>query len=196
MYGVNVVGITVSKEQAELGRKLCGGLPVDIRVQDYRSVNGSFDHVMSLGMVEHVGAKNLRTYFKVAQRCLKEDGLFLLHSIGSLSSAATTDPWIEKYIFPGSMLPSVKQLAQASEGLFVMEDWHNFGKYYDDTLLAWNRNFESHWDELRHDHDERFQRMWRYYLLSSAGLFRAREAQLWQIVYSKSGVPGGYQSIR
>lgn len=195
-YSAQVVGITVSKEQVELGNKRCAGLPVEIRLQDYRDVNEKFDHIISLGMFEHVGAKNIRTYFETAKRCLKPEGLFLLHTIGSLSSAPTTDPWIEKYIFPNSMLPSVKQIAEGYEGLFVMEDWHNFGKYYEDTLLAWHRNFESSWPEIKHNYNDRFYRMWRYYLLSCAGLFRARKAQLWQIVLSPKGVNGGYNSIR
>lgn len=195
-YGAQVVGITVSKEQVALGNKRCEGLPVELRLQDYRDVNETFDHIVSLGMFEHVGAKNIRTYFEMAKRCLKPDGLFLLHTIGSLSSAPTTDPWIEKYIFPHSMLPSVKQIAQGSEGLFVMEDWHNFGAYYEDTLMAWHHNFETAWPDLKSDYNERFYRMWRYYLLSCAGLFRARKAQLWQIVFSPQGVVGGYESIR
>jgi len=106
------------------------------------------------------------------------------------------DPWLEKYIFPNGMLPSIKQLAQSAEGLFVMEDWHNFGTDYDKTLLAWYQNFLDHWEEVKKDYDERFFRMWKYYLLSCAGSFRARHTQLWQIVFSKKGVPGGYLSIR
>ncbi|MDP2631686.1 MAG: cyclopropane fatty acyl phospholipid synthase [Candidatus Uhrbacteria bacterium] len=195
-YGASVVGITVSSEQAELARKLCAGLPIEIRLQDYTAIHEKFDHVVSLGMVEHVGEKNYRKYFKVARRCLKDDGLFLLHTIGSLKSTATTDPWIEKYIFPNSTLPSLKQLAKASEGLFVTEDVHNFGKDYEKTLLEWNTNFEEHWEQLKHRYDERFYRMWRYYLLSCAGFFRARKGQLWQIVYSKNGVVEGYKSVR
>ncbi|MBT4856874.1 cyclopropane fatty acyl phospholipid synthase [Candidatus Uhrbacteria bacterium] len=195
-YGANVVGVTVSKEQVALGNKLCEGLPVEIRLQDYRDVNEKFDHVMSLGMVEHVGAKNLREYFKTAHRVLKDDGLFVLQSIGSLTSAQTNDPWLEKYIFPNSMLPSVKQFAVASEGLFVMEDWQNMGKHYEHTLLAWHKNFNEHWHEFKDQYDDRFFRMWNYYLLICAGLFRARKGQLWQIVYSKNGVKNGYEAPR
>jgi len=195
-YGVRCVGVTVSKEQVELGRKLCNGLDVEFRLQDYRDVNETFDHVMSLGMIEHVGVKNLRSYMKVASRCLKDDGLFLLQSIGSRISSSTNDPWMEKYIFPNSMLPSCKQLAQATEGIFVMEDWHNFGVSYEKTLLEWFKNFDKAWPKLRQHYSERFYRMWKFYLLSCAGLFRSRRAQLWQIVYSKNGVLGGYNSIR
>lgn len=195
-YGAHVVGITVSKEQVELGRKRCEGLPVEIRLQDYRDLDETFDHIVSLGMFEHVGVKNYRTYMEVVRRCLKDDGLFLLHTIGGNISANHTDPWIDTYIFPNSMLPSVKQIAAAGEGLFVMEDWHNFGPDYDKTLMAWYRNVEDAWSGLQGKYSERFHRMWRFYLLTCAATFRSRRNQLWQIVFSKEGVPGGYVSIR
>ncbi|MHB0865744.1 MAG: cyclopropane fatty acyl phospholipid synthase [Minisyncoccota bacterium] len=195
-YGASVVGITVSKEQAALAQERCAGLPVEIHVQDYRDVDETFDHIVSLGMFEHVGVKNYRTYFETARRCLKPDGLFLLHTIGGNVSRLTSDPWITKYIFPGGVIPSAAQIANASEGLFVMEDWHNFGTDYDRTLMAWFKNFDAAWPTLREKYGDRFYRMWKYYLLTSAGAFRARETQLWQIVLSPSGVPGGYRSIR
>ncbi|HEY9165703.1 MAG TPA: cyclopropane fatty acyl phospholipid synthase [Candidatus Kryptonia bacterium] len=195
-YGVEVVGITVSTNQVSLGKELCKGLPVEFRLQDYRELNEKFDRIVSVGMIEHVGYKNYREYFKVANRCLKDDGLFLLHSIGNLLSVKSTDPWTHKYIFPNGMLPSVAQLGKAIEGLFVMEDWHNFGADYDKTLMAWHDNFLKSWDSLREKYGETFFRMWKFYLLSSAGAFRARTNQLWQIVLSKNGVMGGYQSVR
>lgn len=195
-YGAKVTGITVSREQAELAKKLCEGLSVEIRLQDYRDVNEKFDHIISLGMFEHVGVKNYRTYMRVAHRCLKDNGLFLLHTIGGNKSVTSTDPWIEKYIFPNSVLPSVKQIAESSEGLFVVEDWHNFGAHYDKTLLAWFNNFDSSWPKLKEKYGERFYRMWKYYLLSCAGTFRARKNQVWQVVFSKKGVTGGYLPIR
>jgi cyclopropane-fatty-acyl-phospholipid synthase len=195
-YGVEGVGITVSKEQVELARELCQGLPIEIRLEDYRDTQGQFDHIVSVGMFEHVGYKNYRTYMETAHRLLKENGLFLLHSIGSNYSTTQVDPWIEKYIFPNGMLPSIKQIGESVEDLFVMEDWHNFGADYDKTLMAWHQNFIQAWSELSSHYSERFKRMWEYYLLSCAGLFRARKAQLWQIVLSKNGIPGGYQSIR
>lgn len=195
-YKVKVVGVTVSKEQVELGRKLCKGLPVEIRLQDYRDVNEKFDHIVSLGMIEHVGRKNYKTYMEVAHRCLKDDGLFLLHTIGTNESDSSTDRWMNKYIFPNGTLPSIKQLASSIENLFVMEDWHNFGTDYDKTLTEWYKNFEKNWSKIESNYDERFHRMWKYYLLSCAGAFRARKIQLWQIVLSKKGVLGGYKSIR
>lgn len=195
-YGVSVVGITVSQEQAELARKLCAGFPVEIRLIDYRDIDEKFDHIVSLGMFEHVGAKNYRTYMRVAERCLNDGGLFLLHTIASNFSTTHAEPWITKYIFPGGQLPSIAQLGRSIENIFVMEDWHNFGADYDLTLCAWFDNFDRHWPELKNKYSGRFYRMWKYYLLSLAGGFRTRELQLWQIVLSKSGVPGGYASIR
>jgi cyclopropane-fatty-acyl-phospholipid synthase len=195
-YKVKVVGITVSKEQVDWGKTLCMGLPVEIRLQDYRDVDDKFDHIVSVGMIEHVGYKNYRTYMEVVHRCLKDDGLFLLHTIGGNTSVNSLDSWMNKYIFPNGMLPSIKQLGSAIEGLFVMEDWHNFSANYDKTLIAWHRNLGDNWGKIKSTYDERFRRMWQYYLLSCAGSFRARRNQLWQIVLSKKGVIGGYKSIR
>lgn len=196
-YGAQVVGVTVSKEQVVLGNKLAAGLPVKLRLQDYRDVNEKFDHIVSLGMFEHVGYKNYRTYMEVVERCLKDDGLFLLHTIGGdISKTRLSNSWLEKYIFPNSLLPSLKQISSAAEGLFKVEDLHNFGADYDKTLMAWYNNFENNWGKLKSHYDDRFYRMWKLYLLGCAGSFRGRHMQLWQIVFSKNGVPGGYNSIR
>ena len=195
-YGVCGVGVTVSQEQADYAREICRGLPVEIRLADYRTLDETFDRVFSIGMFEHVGVKNYPTYFDVARRCTKEDGLFLLHSIGSNVSSNHTDPWIEKYIFPNSMVPSAEQIANASEGLFVTEDWHNFGADYDLTLMAWRANFDRAWPALKAAYGERFRRMWRFYLSASAAVFRARRNQLWQLVMSPRGVRGGYRAPR
>ncbi|MFQ5667654.1 MAG: cyclopropane fatty acyl phospholipid synthase [Candidatus Binatia bacterium] len=195
-YGVDVVGITVSEEQVRFGRQLCQGLPVEILLQDYRDVQGTFDRILSLGMFEHVGCKNYATFMRIVRRHLTDDGLFLLRSIGGNRSVAATDPWIGRYIFPNSMLPSVQQIGAAIEGVFVLEDWQNFSAHYDKTLMQWFRNFDAGWQELRGRYDERFYRMWKYYLLSCAGGFRARSTQLWEIVLSARGVPGGYQVPR
>ncbi len=195
-YGASVVGVTISKEQAALARERCNGLPVEIRLQDYREVDGVFDHVVSIGILEHVGVKNYRTYFEMVGRVLKKDGLFLLHTNGSNASKITSEPWITKYIFPNGALPSVAQIGKASEGLFVMEDWHNFGPDYDTTLVAWFKNFDAAWPALRAKYGDRFYRMWKYYLLTCAGAFRARNIQLWQVVLSPRGVSGGYRTTR
>jgi cyclopropane-fatty-acyl-phospholipid synthase len=186
-YGAHVVAVNISKEQVQLARELCEGLPVDLRLQDYREVDGLFDAVISIGILEHVGYKNYRTYMKVVDRCLKEDGIAFIHTIGSNTSATTTNRWTNKYIFPNGMLPSISQIAKAMEGLFVMEDWHNFGPDYDKTLMAWYENFNNAWPELKDKYGDRFYRMWRFYLLSSAGGFRSRSQQLWQIIMTKTG---------
>jgi len=195
-YGVEVVGVTVSKEQVEMGRKLCKGLPVEFQLIDYRDIKGEFDRIVSVGMIEHVGYKNYKTFFEVAGRVLKDDGLFLLHTIGNNESTHSINQWTHKYIFPNSMLPSVAQLGKAIEKLFVMEDWHNFGVYYDKTLMVWFDNFKANWGKIKDKYPDPFYRMWKYYLLSCAGSFRAREIQLWQIVLSKNGRLSGYHSIR
>ena len=195
-YDVRVLGITVSREQVEFARKFCKGLPVEIELQDYRKLKEEFDRIISIGMFEHVGPRNYRTYMKVVHRYLTSDGLFLLHTIAGNSSVTSTDPWINKYIFPNSMLPSPKQITSAAEGVFVLEDWHSFGQYYDKTLMTWYGNFTKNWDKIKDTYDQRFYRMWTYYLLSCAGSFRSRRNQLWQIVFSKKGIQGGYQIIR
>ena len=191
-YSAKVQGITVSREQVKYANKLCQGLDVKIELKDYRMLKEKFDRIISIGMFEHVGCRNYRTFMKVILRCLKTNGLFLLHTIGGNSSVNSTDPWISKYIFPNSMLPSAKQIVSATEGLLVLEDWHSFGQHYDKTLMAWHNNFTSNWNKLKDDYDERFYRMWTYYLLSCAGGFRSRRNQLWQIVFSKKGIKGGY----
>ncbi len=195
-YGVSVLGVTLSENQASYGQQLCTGLPVEIQLKDYRELKGSFDRIVSIGMFEHVGRKNYQNFMKIAKSCLKPDGLFLLHTIGRNTSGSLTDPWIHKYIFPNSLLPSVTQIGSAIENHFVMEDWHNFGTDYDKTLLAWFSKFNASWPKLKDKYDMRFYRMWKYYLLSCAGAFRSRKIQLWQIVLSKHGILGGYQSVR
>ena len=195
-YGAHGLGVTVSKEQVNLAKELCGELPVEIRLEDYRNIKGKFDHVVSLGMFEHVGRKNYRDYMEIVHNVLKDGGLFLLHTIGSSRSLVDTDPWIQKYIFPNSMLPSIAQIGKSIEGLFVMEDWHNFGADYDKTLMAWWENFNRAWPELSKSYSDRFYRMWKYYLMTSAASFRSRRIQLWQIVLSKNGVRSGYIPVR
>ncbi|MGF1670543.1 MAG: cyclopropane fatty acyl phospholipid synthase [Balneolaceae bacterium] len=184
-YGVKATGITISEKQAEFAHKECAGLPVTIKLQDYRSLDHIYDRIASVGMVEHVGKKNYSTFMKVVNRCLKQDGLFLLHTIGSNRSVEKCDPWIEKYIFPNSMLPSLAQLTQASEPYFITEDLHSFGPYYDRTLMAWDTNFRKSWRKLSQKYDDTFYRMWRYYLMSSAASFRTRQHQLWQLLFAK-----------
>ncbi|WP_455424626.1 cyclopropane fatty acyl phospholipid synthase [Dryocola sp. LX212] len=189
-YGVKVHGVTISAEQQKMAQDRCAGLDVTILLQDYRDLNEQFDRIVSVGMFEHVGPKNYATYFKVVDRNLKPDGIFLLHTIGSNKTDNNVDPWIDKYIFPNGCLPSVRQIAEASEGHFVMEDWHNFGADYDKTLMAWDERFHASWPEIADNYSERFKRMFSYYLNACAGAFRARDIQLWQVVFSR-GVENG-----
>lgn len=186
-YGCKVTAINISREQIPYATEFCKGLPVRVLNCEYRDLEGTFDKIVSVGMFEHVGKKNYRTFMKVVHRSLRENGVFLLQTIGDNVSHINSDPWITKYIFPNSMLPSISQIGKAAEGLFVMEDWHNLGPHYDKTLLAWNENLQKAWPRLKNRYDERFKRMWEYYLLSSAGSFRARYVQLWQIVFTKGG---------
>ena len=192
-YGVECVGVSISKEQIEWAKKKYQSLPLDFRFQDYREINEPFDAIVSVGMFEHVGRKNYRTYMQVAHRCLDKGGLFLLHTIGKNMRKSVPDPWIDKYIFPNGDLPSIGQIGDAIDDLFVVEDLHNFGADYDKTLMAWFKNFDAAWPNFESALGARFYRMWRYYLLSCAGAFRARDIQLWQWVLSKEGVKGGYR---
>jgi cyclopropane-fatty-acyl-phospholipid synthase len=195
-YGVKATGITIAEKQAELAREMCRGLPVEIVLQDYRDMRGEFDRIVSLGMFEHVGVRNYRLYMEAAHRCLAEGGLFLLHTMGANQTYQDVEPWIVKYIFPDSMIPSISQVGSALENLFVMEDWHNLSTDYDRTLCSWHGNFERAWPQLKGNaYDETFRRMWNYYLLLFAASFRARKNQLWQMVLSKNP-QSQYQSIR
>jgi cyclopropane-fatty-acyl-phospholipid synthase len=195
-YGVHVTSVNISEEQMKYSRELCKGLPVEIVNSDYRDVTGIYDKVAAIGIAEHVGYKNYRTLMEVGHRSLKPGGLFLVHTIASSKAVVRSEPWFDKYIFPNGMLPSPKQFGAAMDGLFVLEDWHNFGVDYDKTLRAWYENFDSTWDEIKDQYSDRFYRMWKFYLLSLAGAFRARTIQLWQLVLSKDGVEGGYESER
>jgi len=188
-YGVEVVGYTVSREQVALGTELCRGLPVELRLADYRTATGAFDAVVSIGMMEHVGPKNHRTYMETVDRCLKPQGIAFVHTIGSNERQELIDAWFHRYLFPNAAIPSLAQITDAMEGLFVPEDVHNIGPNYDRTLMAWFANFDRAWPRLRPRYGDRFQRMWQYYLLSCAGAFRARFMQLYQIVMTRAGAP-------
>ncbi|MEX2600362.1 MAG: cyclopropane fatty acyl phospholipid synthase [Balneolaceae bacterium] len=184
-YGVEGTGITVSQTQAVYANESCKRLPVTIQLKDYRNLEGTYDRIASIGMVEHVGAKNYATFIQKASDCLAEDGLFLLHTIGNRRSILHTDPWIERYIFPNSMVPSIAQLSRALEPFFRLEDLHSFGPDYDRTIMAWDQNFRDRWDEISDAYGKVFYRMWRYYLMSSAASFRTRQLQLWQLLLAK-----------
>jgi len=197
-YGCHVTGITISDQQLEYGKTFCEGLPVTLLKSDYRDFDQTgFDKVLVCGMIEHVGHRNYRPLMEVVHRSLRDGGHFLLHTIGRHSSGTSTDPWITKYIFPNSMLPSARQLTTEAQGLFALDDWHNFGSSYDPTLMAWHKNFVDNWESIREGYDDRFYRMFTYYLLSCAAVFRVNKKVLWQLVLTKRrGAVAGYQSVR
>jgi cyclopropane-fatty-acyl-phospholipid synthase len=197
-YGVSCVGLTVSREQMKLGEERCQGLPVQFIFSDYRQFQGNekFDHIVSIGMFEHVGYKNYPQFMQVAHKYLKDDGLFLLHTIGNCNTITYSELWTNKYIFPHGMLPSLAQISLAAENYFVIEDFHNFGADYDLTLMAWLKNFEENWHLLKDKYGDKFYRVWKYFLCSCAGSFRARHIQLWQLILSKNGILDGYKSVR
>ncbi|GJM37198.1 MAG: cyclopropane-fatty-acyl-phospholipid synthase [Acidimicrobiales bacterium] len=182
-YDVHVTGISPAREQVAVARERTASLPVHIEQIDYRDVDGRYDRITSIGMMEHVGPKNLGTLFAKCRELLDPDGMMLHHTIGSNDWKTVGDPWFDKYIFPGGVLPSLGQIARAAEEHWSIEDVHNFGPDYDTTLMEWHRNISGRWHEIPH-YDERFRRTWDYYLLGSAAGFRSRSAQLFQIVFT------------
>ena len=195
-YQVEVVGITISKEQYELAQQRCKDLPVEIRLQDYRDLHEKFDRIVSIGMLEHVGHRNYKCCMEMIRRNLKDDGICLLHFIGGNESSYITDPWINKYIFPEGLIPSITQIGQALEDKLILQDWHNFGLYYDQTLMAWYRNFKEAWPALKDSYNNFFFKMWEFYLCSSAASFRAKRLNLWQLVLTRKEFPELYFPVR
>ena len=199
-HGCRVTGVNIADGQLQYARSHVPSPGVEIVKLDYRDLpdafTGTFDKVVSVGMAEHVGWKNHRGFFRAARAAMKDDGLFLLQTCGQDQSRPAADPWIDRYIFPGGCVPSPAQLTAAAEGQFVLEDWHNMGPHYDRTLMSWWRRFERAWPAFRERHGDRFFRMFRYYMLSCAGAFRARQMHLFQVVLSPTGVPGGYEAVR
>jgi len=196
-FGCEAIGVTVSREQHAYAVERLRGTTARALLLDYRSDElarlGPFDKIASVGMFEHVGATNYRGFLDLMRRLLTERGLFLLHTVGNDHSS--TDAWLSRHIFPNGTLPSTVDLTRAARGLLVLEDWHNLRADYDRTLLAWHERFERY--AATTELPRRFYRMWRYYLLTMAGGFRdGRRNQLWQVVLSKQGVPGGYRSVR
>jgi cyclopropane-fatty-acyl-phospholipid synthase len=181
-YGVHVTAITLASEQIKIAKLQTKGLPVEILQEDYRQVSGSFDRIVSIGMFEHVGPKNYKNFFAICRKLLAKDGIMLHHTISTNSQDKYGDPFIRKYIFPGGLLPTLSQISDAIEDKFIIEDVQNIGPDYDKTLMAWHSNFIKHYDEIKSNYDERFYKMWEFYLLICAGAFRARHLQLWQIV--------------
>lgn len=202
-YGVSVTGLTVSKEQAALARERCKGLDVEIILEDYQNYTGTFDRVVSIEMIEAVGRKNIPTFFKMVERCLVDRGLFALQVISAETFTTHSAPaldqfilWLQRRIFPNGYLPSFGQLVDPARRGLVIEDLHNFSADYAKTLHAWDVNFQAAWPDLKEKYGESFRKMWLYYLNGCEALFNARMVQLYQIVYSKGGVIGGYEAVR
>ena len=196
-HGAEVVGLTVSHEQVSFAKERYPDLPIDIRLDDYRNATGTYDRVVSIGLMEHVGPKNYRSYMQLVDRLLAPNGVAFVHTIGGNRARPHIDPWIDRYVFPGSVLPALGQLVAATEDIFIVEDVHNIGEDYDPTLMAWFERFDAAWPVLRARYDERFYRMWKFYLLASAGSFRARAQQLYQIVMTRRGTraPAGRRDL-
>lgn len=195
-YGVDVVGITISQEQKKTAMERCVGLKAEIRFQDYRDIREKFDRIVSIGMLEHVGHKNYKEFINLICRSLTQDGICLLHFIGSNDTNVHIDPWIHKYIFPNGSIPSISQISRAIEGKLILEDSHNIGPHYDYTLMSWKENFKNSWQALSSHYDASFYRMWNYYLSCSAASFRSRRLNLWQIVLTRPGMCLPYESVR
>ena len=185
--GAKVVAYNVSKEQVAWARDRYANLPIEFRLDDYRRATGTYDAIVSIGLMEHVGPKNYRGYMELVDRCLAPEGVAFVHTIASNRTREAADAWFDKYIFPNAVFPTLGRLADAMEDILVPEDVHNIGEHYDPTLVAWWQNFDAAWPRLRERYGDRFYRMWRYYLLVSAAMFRSRFHQLYQIVFTRQG---------
>ena len=201
-YGIRGVGITLSKEQYNEFRKRIIEEHLEqqltVELMDYRDLPGygqKFDHVVSVGMVEHVGRDNYQLFMDCANQIIKPGGLFLLHFISGLKEHAG-DPWIKKYIFPGGMVPSLREmLSCAAEDGFHTMDIENLRLHYNRTLLCWEKNFREHIDEVQNKFDERFVRMWDLYLSACAATFHNGIIDLHQILFT-AGINNDLPSVR
>lgn len=198
-FGCNVTGISISDEQIKYAKTFCKGLSVDIQHLDYRDLEGTYDKILTCGMLEHVGHKNYQQFFQIVHDHLSDDGLFLLQSIGGNNTEAMSDTgraFTDKYIFPNGKLPCITQIEEARIGLLTLQDAQNLGIHYSKTLSAWHKNFLASWPNLAQTYDERFRRMFEYYLLSFKGAFDAGHFQLWQLAFSKAGHVLDYRGAR
>jgi cyclopropane-fatty-acyl-phospholipid synthase len=191
-HGAEVVGISVSREQIALGQRLCASLPVEFRYVVYRDINEPFDRIVSVGMFEHVGRRYHRDFFASCARCLRPEGLLLLHTVGFLKQGEA-NPWFNKYILPGVEFPTVANIVDAAGSDLVLEAFHSWeGLHYDRTLMAWFERFDAGWERIKEKYGEAFYRMWKLYLQGCAGAFRVGRMRVWHFVFSKGGLPEGY----
>lgn len=199
-FGVRATGVTLSKRQASYIKNHMKGHAIKILSEDFREIEHVlYDRIVSIEMIEHLTYRYYALYFKKVASLLKSDGVFLLQTIGANKTKYANDPWVEKYIFPNTHIPSLAQIAKEVENLFVVEEVENFGAYYYPTLMSWFRNFHKNWKRLaimnNEKYNDRFYRMWKFYLLASAGCFKAGKLQLWQIVFSKRNTLGVYPAL-
>jgi cyclopropane-fatty-acyl-phospholipid synthase len=184
--GCSVTGINISQKQIQFSEKFAPSQKVSFQNRDYRQIEGIFDKVVSVGMFEHVGPQNYRAFMKSAHKALRPGGLLLIQSITKSTSDKICDPWIKRNIFPNSHIPSLAQVSAAAEDLFVLESVQNIGEHYDKTLMCWHKNFTKNWEKISPSFDSAFQRKWTYYLLTCAGVFRARELGCCQVLFRKN----------
>ncbi len=185
-YGARVVGVTLSEEQHALATRRAAqeGLSdqVEFRLIDYRKVNESFDRIVSVGMFEHVGAPHYREYFDTVERMLTPDGIALIHTIGRLTPPGYTSPFIRKYIFPGGYVPALSEMSAAIEHTSLWtEDVEIWRLHYAETLLHWVKRFEARQEEAKAIYDDKFCRMWRYYLIACEMTFRLDYQVVFQV---------------
>lgn len=194
-YKLDATGITVSHEQKEWSNRAIAADNLEgsarVKYQKWQDLpsDQQYDRIISIGAFEHFGYKNYKSFFEKVRSVLKDDGIFLLHTIGGLTPVHANEPWLEKYIFPHSMLPAMSQISKASTGVLAMKHVEEKGRNYDPTLMAWYTNLDKNWEEIRKTdpshYDTRFRRMMDYYLLMCAGTFRSGKNQVWQIIFTK-----------
>jgi cyclopropane-fatty-acyl-phospholipid synthase len=188
--GADVTGVTLSQEQHAIANERAAekGLSKSARfhLQDYRDAPGPFDRIVSVGMFEHVGVNHYATFFRKSAQLLAEDGVMVLHSIGRSEGPAATNPWIAKYIFPGGYIPSLSEVLPRIEhaGLLVT-DIEILRLHYAETLKAWRERFLAHREQVERIYDERFERMWEFYLAASEMSFREQALMVFQIQLTK-----------
>jgi cyclopropane-fatty-acyl-phospholipid synthase len=184
--GVDVTGLTLSTEQHAVAtaRAARAGLSDRVRflLRDYREMTGQYDRIVSVGMFEHVGVNHFGRYFAKLRELLKPDGVALLHSIGRMGGPWATSPWIRKYIFPGGCIPALSEVLPPIErqGLWAT-DIEILRLHYADTLRHWRRRFMEHRERIAGLYDERFCRMWEFYLVSSELFFRCQDGMVFQV---------------
>jgi len=194
-HGVIVVGITPVAAQATHAARHHRHSDVSFVTTDFSNFTSPkpFDRIYSVGMVEHVGPKNLKPFFRHCQDLLVDDGIMFHQTIGRRTPRASTDAWIDRRIFPGGAIPSVQQLSRAWSAGWVLEDFENLGPDYDRTLMAWLGLLEGKKDQVLDQFGEEMYRTFRFYFQYCAGAFRARELQLWQLVLTKHPAPYQYR---